>query len=112
MQIAKIVPDVRTNKEGVFDYAIPPEILPLMKIGILVVIPFHGRNMEGIVVDIKRTSQIPNLKSIIDVVDANPVIDDIHIKLAKWMSEYYLEPFSKCLFENIVPVAKRKVRHE
>jgi len=112
MQIAKIVPNVRTREEGVFDYAIPPEILPMIRIGILVKIPFHGRDVEGIVIDIKRTSAISNLKSIIKVIDTLPVIDNIHIKLAQWMSEYYLEPFSKCLFENIVPVAKRIVKND
>ncbi len=109
MQIAKIVPDIKTRDEGVFDYAIPPELLPDIQLGILVEIPFHGRKIEGIVIDIKRTSSIPNLKFIIKVIDSNPVIDDIHIKLSKWMSDYYLEPFSKCLFENIVPVARRSI---
>ncbi|OGD56412.1 primosomal protein N' [Candidatus Berkelbacteria bacterium RBG_13_40_8] len=112
MQIAKIVPNVKTRDEGVFDYAIPPEILPMIKIGVLVEIPFHGRNIEGIVIDIKRTSPIPNLKEIVKVIDSRPVVDEIHIKLAQWMSDYYLEPFSKCLFENIVPVAKRSVFSE
>jgi primosomal protein N' (replication factor Y) (superfamily II helicase) len=109
MQIAKIVPHIRTRDEGIFDYAIPPEILPMMKIGILVEVPFHGRDIEGIVVDIKRTSPIPNLKNIIKIVDPVPVIDSVHIKLAKWMSNHYLEPFGKTIFENIVPVAKRSV---
>jgi len=112
MQIAQIVPNVRTQTGGIFDYAIRPEILPMMKIGILAEIPFHGRNIEGIIVSIKRTSPIPNLKSIIKIIDPVPVIDETHIKLSRWMSENYLEPFSKCLFENIVPTAKRIVKKE
>lgn len=112
MQIAKIVPNVRTKTEGIFDYAIPPEILPMLKFGILVEVPFHGRKLEGIVINLKSKSQISKLKSIIRIIDAYPVVDTVHVNLAQWMSEYFLEPFSKCLFENIVPVAKRKVRHE
>lgn len=107
MQIAQIVPKVHTQKEAIFDYAIPPEILPQMKIGLLVLIPFHGRKLEGIVVAIKRISAIKNLKPIISVIDPTPVIDDIHFKLAQWMANYYLAPLGKTLFENIVPPAKK-----
>lgn len=107
MQIAKVVPKVTTRGDGVFDYAIPPEILADIKNGVLVLVPFRGKKTEGIVVDIKRYSKIDKLKSIISVVDKKPVIDEVHIKLSQWMSSYYLEPFSKCLFENIVPPAKR-----
>lgn len=112
MQIAKVVPKVKTSGEGIFDYSIPPAILPDIKIGLLVVVPFHGRKVEGIVIDIKRSSQILNLKPIISVIDNIPVVDTTHIELAKWMADYYLTDFSKCLFENIVPPAKRTIKKQ
>lgn len=110
MQLAQIVPKIRTQKETIFDYSIPPEILPLIKIGVLVKIPFHGRDTEGIVVDIKRSSPINNLKPVSEIIDPVPVLDEIHLKLACWMADYYLEPLSKTLFENIVPPAKRIIK--
>lgn len=110
MQIAQIVPKVRTQREAIFDYAIPPELLPQIKIGVLVEVPFHGRKIEGIVIDIKRSSSIPNLKKISLIIDPEPVIDKLHLELAKWMSDYYLAPLGKTLFENIVPPAKRTIK--
>ncbi len=110
MQIARVVPKVKTSGEGIFDYSIPPEILPDMKIGILVLVPFHGRKIEGIVIDIKRSSQITRLKPIISLIDTFPVIDKVHTELAKWMADYYITDFSKTLFENIVPPAKRIIK--
>ncbi len=110
MQIAQIVPNVRTTKEAVFDYAIPPELLPMVKRGILVEIPFHGRKLEGIIIDIKRSSPISHLSSLISIIDPVPVIDEAHIKLAQWMSDYYLAPLGKTLFESIVPPAKRTIK--
>jgi len=110
MQIAQIVPKVRTLNTAVFDYAIPPEILPMIKPGILVEIPFHGRKIEGVVIGLKRSSQISDLKSLISIVDPEPVVDKIHIELAKWMTDYYLAPLGKTLFENIVPPAKRIIK--
>lgn len=110
MQIAQVVPKVRTLNTAIFDYSIPPKLLPMIKIGILVEIPFHGRKLEGIIIDIKRSSPIPNLSSLISVIDPNPVVDDIHIKLARWMSDYYLASLGNTLFENIVPPAKRTIK--
>jgi len=112
MQIAKVVPKVKTRGEGIFDYSIPPEILSDIKIGVLVLVPFRGHKVEGIVVDIKRLSQYPNLKPIISIIDRIPVVDDIHVKLAQFLADYYLEPFSKTLFENVVPPAKRILKQE
>jgi len=67
MQIAQVVPKTRTTKEEVFDYEIPPELLIDIKIGILIEVPFHGRKMEGIVVGLKRKSNV-RLKKIIRII--------------------------------------------
>jgi len=110
MQIAQIVPKVRTGKEEIFDYSIPPELLPGIQPGILVEIPFHGRKLEGIVINLKKSSHISHLKSLISIIDYQPVVDEIHIKLAQWMANYYLAPLGHTLFENIVPPAKRTIK--
>jgi len=112
MQIAKVVPKVKTLGSGIFDYDIPPEILPQMRCGILVEVPFHGRKIEGIVIDIKRTSAITNLKKIIRIIDPSPVIDDQHLSLARWMADYYLSSLGQTLFENIVPPAIRTIKRQ
>ena len=110
MQIAQIVVKTRTTKEDVFDYAIPPAILPQIKIGVLVEVLFHGRKIEGIIVGLKRSSSILKLSNIISVIDFTPVVDETHIKLAQWMSEYYLVSLGQTLFENVVPPAKRTLK--
>jgi len=112
MQVARIVPNIRTTKEAVFDYDIPPQILPMINIGILVEVPFHGRKIEGIVVGLKRRTDIEKIKPITTIIDSTPVVDDVHIQLAKWMSDYYLASFGKALFENIVPPAKRAIKNK
>lgn len=107
MQIAQVVPKTRTQKEAIFDYAIPPEILPQVKIGCLVEIPFHGRKLSGIVINLKRSSTLGKLLPINAVIDPNPVVDKAHIKLSQWMADYYATSLGKTLFENVVPLAKR-----
>jgi len=112
MQIARIVPKVRTLNTAIFDYSIPPEILPQIKPGILVEVPFHGRKLEGIIIDLKHRSDIETLKPIDRIIYPEPVVDEIHIRLAQWMSEYYLAPFGKTLFENVVPPAIRAIKNK
>lgn len=112
MQIAQIVPKTRTQREDIFDYAIPPELLAQIRPGILVEIPFHGRKLEGVIINLKRKSDVRKLKLISKIIDPQPVIDDIHLKLSQWMSDYYLESLGKTLFENIVPPAKRLLKKE
>ncbi|KKQ17521.1 MAG: Primosomal protein N [Berkelbacteria bacterium GW2011_GWA1_36_9] len=112
MQIARVVPKTRTQKTGIFDYSIPPALLPYIQIGLLVEIPFSGRKLEGIIIELKRSSPIPHLSSLISIIDPEPVVDKIHIKLAEWMADYYLAPFGKTLFENIVPPAKRMIKNK
>lgn len=112
MQIAKVAPKVKTLGTGIFDYAIPPEILPEIQTGVLVEVPFGNRIVEGIVIEIRRTSTISKLKSIKRIIDPIPVIDDGHLMLAKWMADYYLSSLGQTLFENIVPPAIRTIKKQ
>lgn len=111
MQIAKIVPKISTSKVSVFDYEILPEQLVDIKIGVLVLIPFHGRKIEGVIVEIKKTSKLQHLKPIIKIMDPIPVIDKNHLELARWMANYYLAPLGKTIFSAIVPPAIRSIRN-
>ena len=97
MQVVQVVPKIRTRGEGIFDYSIPPQFLTDIKIGLLVEVPFAGRKVEGIIVNLKKSSQIDNLKPVLSIIDPQPVVDEIHIKLARWMSDYYITDFSKTL---------------
>lgn len=111
MQIAQVVPKTKTQKEAIFDYAIPPEILPQIKPGILVEVPFHGRKLPGIVLKLSRFTHLrKNLKEIIKIIDPLPVIDETHIQLAKWMSDYYSTSLGKTLFENVTPPSLRIIK--
>lgn len=114
MQYAQVVVNTKTTPgNDIFTYKIPPAELPKIKAGVLVTVPFHGRNLDGIIVDIKRSLPAnlspDKLKKITRVLDSEPVVDDIHLELAKWMSKYYLASLGETLFENLVPVAKRQL---
>ncbi len=115
MQYAEVVVNTKTTPgNDIFTYKIPPAELPQIKAGVLISVPFHGRKLDGIIIDLKKT--LPKdlspdkLKKIIKVLDPEPVVDNIHLTLAKWMSGYYVASLGETLFENLVPVAKRQLK--
>ena len=112
MQYTQIVPNTKTDlSRQIFTYKIPPEILPTLQIGSLVEIPFNNRKIEGIVVDFQKSKkglEEKKIKKISRVLD-NKALDESHLKLAKWMAEYYFAPLSLCLFEMLaLPLKKQQ----
>ena len=77
---------------GRFTYRIPDDMLDRVKPGVRVTVQFGGRNFySGIVCTIHdKSPDIKNVKSIIDVLDAIPLINEAQLKLWLWISEYYL----------------------
>ena len=62
--------------------------------GVRVVVPFGPRKLVGVVVETlhKPESDIENsnkLKAIESVLDDSPIIDDVLLKMAQWLWQYY-----------------------
>lgn len=77
---------------GRFTYRIPDDILDTIKPGVRVTVPFGGNKLySGIVCSIHdKPPAVKNIKSIIEILDAIPVINESQLKLWLWISEYYL----------------------
>jgi primosomal protein N' (replication factor Y) (superfamily II helicase) len=77
---------------GRFTYRIPDNILDLIRPGVRVKVQFGGKGLySGIVCNLHNNSPaVKNVKTIIDLEDAIPAINDLQLKLWLWISEYYL----------------------
>ena len=92
----------------VFDYQIPQELAPKIKLGARVLVPFSNRKEleEGFVINIKESSEY-KVKSIADV---NGVyLDEKNIKLASWMSKRYFCNISDCIKLMLPPGTTSKI---
>jgi primosomal protein N' (replication factor Y) len=70
-------------------YLVPPE-LPAPVVGARVVVPVAGRSLTGIVVEADAASEAGRqLKSIGEVLDAEPFVPQDVVALARWAAEYY-----------------------
>jgi primosomal protein N' (replication factor Y) len=67
---------------GVFDYSIPPDIIPLVNVGSLVEVPFGRQIVQGIVVELLNEPSVVETKPIAAVIESEAVITTAQIQLA------------------------------
>jgi primosomal protein N' (replication factor Y) len=110
MQYVEVAVNAKINKiDQLFTYSIPPQFLPDIKIGILLDVPFGGRKIKGVVVDIKKITDPKikaKLKPILKIITKFPVISKTQIDLAHWLSNYYFSPIGQVIFFMIPPILK------
>lgn len=89
MAIAKVIIDISLDKE--FDYLIPENLLPQVKIGVMVRVPFGFSTREGYVLNLAESSDYTGakLKSIIDLCETRANIPENLVTLGRWMADYY-----------------------
>ena len=110
--IAKVVVEISLDRE--FDYRIPVQLQPSIRVGSQVNVPFHGRELRGFVVGLANHSAFTNkLKEISGVVGDKPLIPDEIMKLAYWIADYYCAPIEQAV-RTVLPsaVRKRGARHK
>ncbi len=77
----------------VFTYGVPPDAAPV--VGGRVLVPFRQQRMTGVVFELHDRKPAVTTKSIISVLDSSPVLDDILLRLARWIADYYLAPIGE-----------------
>jgi len=72
-----------------YDYLIPAAMQSVLRPGMRVLVPFGrgNRKTEGIVLGIRQNSTQQKLKSIEEVLDESPVLDEHRLKLAMYLRE-------------------------
>ena len=87
-----------------FTYLIPNALAKKLSIGSRIIAPFRSQNIQGIVVNIeKSTDYAGKTKSIVSLVDDVNVFTPELWKLLLWISEYYMTPIgmvAKAAFPN------------
>lgn len=83
------------NIDKIFDYNVPTDLIPNIKIGIRVEVPFGRQTLDGFVLEIKDFSDI-ELKDIISIKDTDIVLNKELLDLGKDMSNEYLATLISC----------------
>ncbi len=95
--------------DRVLDYAIPPKLLADLKIGQRVKVPLGRKNRptSGYVVTISDTTEHPSVKPLMGIEDDRVLVPPNLMRLARWMSRYYITPLGTVL-ETVIPAAVKK----
>ena len=87
-----------------YHYLIPERLKYSINIGMRVLVPFGRSNkpQSGYVVGFSDESEFNRLKSIMELIDTEPIFDEEMLQLAKFMQQKYYTSLSNCL-KCIVP---------
>ncbi|MEJ2089811.1 MAG: primosomal protein N', partial [Gammaproteobacteria bacterium] len=89
-----------------FDYAVPDH-LAMPVAGARVLVPFSGRRLVGVALQLNPPDAHASPKPIAAVLDETSVLGDELFELARWMAAYYLHPIGEVL-STLLPAAARK----
>jgi primosomal protein N' (replication factor Y) (superfamily II helicase) len=85
----------------VFTYRVPAEATPV--VGGRVLVPFRQQRMTGIVVELHDRKPSVKTKTILNVLDVSPVLDEQLLRLGRWIAGYYLAPLGE-VFRTMLPL--------
>jgi primosomal protein N' (replication factor Y) (superfamily II helicase) len=106
--IAEIIPITKLIRNlSTFSYLIPKEIESLLQVGQITDINFHGRNIQAIVIDIKKEKPKYKLKKIKNIVFPFPLLTKDQIELISQTAEYYASS-PATIAKTVVPKIPKK----
>lgn len=77
--------------DRVFTYAVPPHLRSEAERGMLALVPFNRERLEGVIVRLHDgPPQGFAVREILDLISQRPLFSEELLRLAAWMSEYYL----------------------
>ena len=91
--VAKVAVEKATMSFDIlFSYYVPENLTVSISIGQRVIIPFGSGNSrrQGIILELhQQSSNAENLKSIYDITDKNPILNEEMVRLVLWMKNRY-----------------------
>ena len=103
--------EIAVNVTGVgesFDYRVPGTHADTIRPGHLVEVPFGSQRVQGVVMCLKQTSEVEQVKDITSLIEEDPVIPPPYLALAENLSERYFYPTSAYLTAMLPPGLARR----
>src|SRR5258706_10775265 len=87
--------------DSLFTYSIPKDLIELIKPGSRVLAPFGKRNITGVAINFCDTTGLKSVKSVIKLLDSEPIMSQEMIDFCKWISTYYFSPIGEVVFSAV-----------
>lgn len=107
---AEVVVNIPLQK--VFHYRAPPHLQENLETGMRVRIPFGNKIMTGFCVGFTDTPCTDKIKDLISIIDKEPLIDDIMLKITRWLSSHYCCGWGEAISAVVPPVVRSKIKEK
>ena len=105
MVVGVLVEIQNKRVDKIFDYLVPDDLKNSIKVGFRVVVPFGRMKLDGFIITIyDNYSNKDSLKSIIEIIDSEIVLNDELLLLGKEMQKMTLSPLISC-YQVMLPKA-------
>ncbi|MBG7617515.1 MAG: primosomal protein N', partial [Chloroflexi bacterium] len=106
MPYAEVAVNSPIGKRRAFSYAIPSHLSVLA--GQAVLAPFGSKTLQGIVLSLSDKPSVEQVRDITAVIDPNPLLSKDDLRLADWLSRYYLCPIFDAVALMLPPGFERR----
>lgn len=89
-------------------YRVPAALIAKLAPGTRVLVPLQKRQVTGIVLSIVDESPHSEVKDLSEILDDQPIVDAELLKLAQWISQYYLASLSDVVATILPPNSRRE----
>jgi primosomal protein N' (replication factor Y) len=103
---AEVAVNSPIGKRRAFSYAIPSHLSVLA--GQAVLVPFGSKTLQGIVLSLSDKPSVEQVRDITTVIDPNPLLSKNDLRLADWLSRYYLCPIFDAVALMLPPGFERR----
>ncbi len=84
-----------------FDYAIPDRLAGKVRVGSVVRVVLHGRNMRAFVTELLSEASVPDPRPLRSVVASEPVFAARELALARWTADRYVTSLGRVLHDAV-----------
>jgi primosomal protein N' (replication factor Y) len=107
MKYAEVAVNSPIARRRTFSYSIPSDLT--VSVGQAVWVPFGPHTLQGIVISLSPVPSVESTKEIISLISSRPLLSPIQIKLASWLSQYYIAPLFDAIALMLPPGFERRI---
>ena len=96
--------------DKLFTYEVPSNLRQEIEIGKRVFVPFGQRKRTGFIVALDPICKLAGIKSILEILDDEPLFNRSDLDFYQWLAHYFMYPFGKKLAE-MIPAGGGKKRY-
>ena len=110
MRYVEVAVDAPVGHSRTFSYSVPSRFS--VSPGQLVWVPFGRRVAQGVVVQLAGSPQVEETRDILQPVEPGPLVSELHLDLARWLSRYYRCSLFAALGPMLPPGFEAQVRSQ